>query len=355
MKLKTLGITLAVLALGAAIVSLSRNDQPKRGERVGEPLLQPTLLEGLEHLSIATAQGETITLTRRSGQWWVDGDLPVPADFTQLTSLSEGLMDAEFVRLVSDQPATLERLELEQMTLTLGQGAEAWTLHRGKRADNGGYYVRLNDEEAAWLVSGTISPATTPNRWADPTPVELEPEAVLKISLQWGEENLEVTRADTQSPWTAEGLAEGESLNQSALNQLLNTATGLRPSQRVARDDAEAAEALNYSHTIGLHTATGVLTLRVGQRPEVATAQADDEEATTIPAGPVFSTIEVEDLETPWAEAFGKLAFQLPTFSYQRLAPERGIVVTAPPAPAPEAETTPPAPAASPIPEALRP
>src|SRR5262245_19347685 len=102
MKLKTLIVTIAVLAALSVVAFVARRPaRPPAGDaRLNQPLVETALIDKAASLRLAD-QGRTVTLVRQAdGNWLVKTYYDLPADFSKLSSFISSLTEARLQRLV---------------------------------------------------------------------------------------------------------------------------------------------------------------------------------------------------------------------------------------------------------------
>ena len=373
MRLKTLLITVAALAVLSAIAFFVRRPAPppSADPRLNQPLVDQSTIEKAAKLRLSDA-GKSITLTRQSdGTWRVADYYDFPADFSKLSSFVGNLTDAKLQRLVTSNPDRIARLEFKDTKIELLDASDTtlWSVTLGKQAESGGgRFVRFGDEQKAFLANLSAWLDTTAKNWADSSLVRLKPEDIAKIELGAPTE-LTFTRDTKDAAWTSHQTAESKTAeskvpDSAKLSSLLTSLTGLRFSDTTALDDPKLAEAKPHSRTIKLTTFDNkTLTLTFARKPEekkpkpAATGESSTEspdtaeksdasseetksaepEFETIPAGPVFVSLSHSDPAAPINELSAKRAFQIYDYTYTSLPQKpEDLFTTAPPPPASE-------------------
>jgi len=364
MRLKTLLITVAALAVLSAIAFFVRRPAPppSADPRLNQPLVDQSTIEKAAKLRLSDA-GKSITLTRQSdGTWRVADYHDFPADFQKLSSFVGNLTDAKLQRLVTSNPDRIARLEFKDTKIELLDASDRplWSITLGKHAETGGgRFVRFGDEQKAFLANLSAWLDTTAKNWADSTLVRLKPEDIAKIELG-APTDLAFTRDTKDAAWTSSQTPESKIPDSARLSSLLTSLTGLRFSDTVDLDDPKLAEAKPHSRTIKLTTFDNkTLTLTFARKPEekkpkpAATGESPDTaeksdasseetksaepEFETIPAGPVFVSLSHSDSAAPINELSAKRAFQIYDYTYTSLPQKpEDLFTNAPPPPTSE-------------------
>ena len=148
MKLKTLIVTVALLAVLSAAVYFLNRPAPRAASdpRVGEPLVPTSVVERARKIEIRD-QGKTVTLVEASeGSWRVANYHDFPADLQKLSSFVTDLTNARVEQFVTARPERLSRLEFKDSTVTFldASGTSLLQLTFGKNADAGGRFIRFS-------------------------------------------------------------------------------------------------------------------------------------------------------------------------------------------------------------------
>jgi hypothetical protein len=375
MKLKTLFIVVALLAVASIAVYFVRRPAPPASAdpRVGQALLTTETVEKAAGLQLADA-GKTVELAKDAeGSWRVVSFHDLPADFGKLSRFVKDLTDAKVERLVTSNPDTLARLGFSDTTLRLtgASGETLWSVVLGRTADGGGRFVRFADEQKAYRVRLSAWLDSTARNWADSALVGVKPEQIAKVEIGFGgnSDPVTVSREKADAPFTTSEAREGQQLRQSTLTSLLSTVANLRFTDTTAPDDADAVAARAHQRTLTLTTFDGAtLTVALGRKPEQRVVKTPEPDAAktgpaalvgsltdqpkpedggpakvaetvteTIPAGPVFAVVTGDPKLAKLAAANDRLAFKISDYNFTSLpqSPADLFEASAPPSPAP--------------------
>jgi hypothetical protein len=371
MKLRTLVITVAFLALLSAAVYLrNRPAAPESVDaRVGQAVLPADVVDRATGLMVSD-QGKQVQVARGAdGIWRVGSYFNLPADFSKISQLVQDLNQAKVERLVTDSPDRLSRMEFKDsfIRLTDAGGKELWKLTLGKAPENGnGRFIRFGDEPRAYFAPLHVWLDNDAKGWADAALPVAKPEEIAKLEIPLPSGPVTAARTKAGEPWTAAAPA-GEKLDSDKVNALVTTLTGLRFSDTVPATDPVVADARAHQLTYTL-TTFGGQTIRValGRRPEVKKLKAPAAHAATpiaktadgkidtkpvepeydvTPAGPVVATIASSDPKAPVNALMAARAFEVDEYTYTAL-PQKAddlfvkapAVTPTPPRPAPAAK-----------------
>jgi hypothetical protein len=359
MRLKTLLITIGVLAVLSMIVAVVRRPSPAASAdaRINQPLVEAATIEKASTLRLTEA-GKIVELNRQSdGTWRVASYHDFPADFTKLSTLVGNLTTAKLQRLVTSNPERISRLEFKDTKIELldNTGKELWAAMLGKTAETGGRFIRFSSEPKAYLASLNVWLDPEPKNWANTTLINVKPEDIAKVEITFPQgQALTITRAKKDDPWKAQPVASERSVDAGKVSALLSSLTNLRFTETLDLNDPKVAEANAHNREANLTTFDGkALSITFARKPEdkklkppapasadrsgpaalgslAATSSIDSKgpasdpklvapEYETIPAGPVFVRIESSDSNAPVNALMQKRAFQVSEFAFTNL------------------------------------
>ncbi len=361
MKLKSLVIVilaLAALAGGAYFLNNSGRTTASADNRVGQPLVAPSLVERVSRVELSEG-GKTVRLRQSEpGKWLVESYHDLPADFPKLYSLVGDLTSAKVERLVTQNPERIQHLEFSDTRVAFAdaEGKSLVTITLGKHADGGGRFVKFDDTPKAYLSRVNVWLDATAKNWADTSLLKLSHDEVASITLPFASGNpLTLTRAEKSKPFTAASTPEGQQVKASAVTSLLSNLGSLRFSETSAPDAPEAIGAREHAREITLTTFDNkTYTVALGRQPErtvvkpeatkadptvavslVADATQPTLEETasdksgpaalvgplteTVPAGPVFAFVTHSDASAPINGLMKKRAFQISEHTFTSL------------------------------------
>lgn len=393
MKLRTVIVTIALLAVLSAIVAFIRRPAPPKSDdpRLGAPLVDAGTIEKASRIRISD-QGKSVSLVRAAdGKWHVATYYDLAADFSKLSRFTSDLTDAKIERLVTSNPERIARLEFKDTKIELLDNSDkpVWNVTLGKSAESGGRFVRFSDETKAYLASLRAWIDAESKNWADAQLLDVKADDVSKIEIPVADGPAVVlSRAKKEDPWTAADASANQKLKADKPGALLSSLAGLRFTETVDPTDPSVAIAKQYLRTFKLTCFDGkTVTIAIGRKPEekklkppapstdgksgpgalgsVAdvtkseTGQASEEkpaeekagaekkplapEYETIPAGPVFVFVTDGNASAPINAAMQKRAFQAGDYAVSNLPQNRGDLFepTNPTAPNPTPTTTP--------------
>lgn len=396
MKLKTLLITVAVLAaLSAVAYIVNRPAEPKQADaRVGTPLVAAASIEKAAKIKLSD-QGKTVELTKiADGNWQVPSYHEFPADFSKLTQFVDDLQKAKVERFVTANADRIARFEFKDTLIALldKEGKELWSVALGKNAEGGGRLIKFAGENKAYLTRFSGFLDMEARNWADASLVSLKIDDIAQVELSFSEgPALIAKRAKKEDAFASDNAPVGQRLKADRITSLLSSVLSLRFSDTTATDDASAVEAKKNARTLKLTTFDGKSTTVVlGRKPEqkivkqpepakdpakagpaAALAKiagdakpeakpaegADGKPAEgpkalepvteTIPAGPVYAFVNSSDAKATINALMQKRAFQIYEYTFTSL-PQKTDELYEPAAATPAAAPASPAPASTP-------
>jgi hypothetical protein len=392
MKIKTLIVSVIVLAALSAVVFIARRPgpPPSQDARIGQPVIDRSVVEKAAKLRISD-QGKTVLVARdANGSWRDTSYYDLPADFSKLSGFIGNLTDAKLDRLVTSNPERMARLEFKDTKIELLDSADkpVWTLTLGKNSETGGRFVRFDDEKKAYLATLNAWLDTEAKNWANAELLNVKPEDVAKIEIEFPavaataiEPNhaatpastVVISRAKKDAPWTADKTPADKKVKADTVSSLLNSVGTVRFSDTSDPGDPNVAAAKAHPRTFKLTTFDNkTYTVAMGRKPEEkkpkpavakteekksptvdektgkadsAEKKADEKkpaepEFETVPAGPVYVFISSGDTAAPVNALMQKRAFQIADYTFTGLPQKADELFEAapPPAPSPKAD-----------------
>lgn len=382
MKVKHLVIAVAVLGGASLATWLLKPDNTVASldEREGQVLVTRDVIEKVAAIHLHTPTGDVDLATAvPGGKWTVRNYHELPADFTKIKSLTDGLEQAKVTRFASAQAARIAQMGFDGSTLELrdADGKALRTLHLGRNVESGGRFLKFDDETKAYVASFATYLDATAKNWANTALLPAKPEEITALEVSFPEGGtLQLHRENGTAPWTATGLAEGEKLKESEINSLVTKLTGLRFTETADPTAADVQEARSHARTFKVTLATGKsYEVALGRKPappappptattpppETPTgenASTPEPDAATPPApppppppGPVYVFIQCSDTSDPINDLMQRRGFQIYEYTFTSLPANRtALIEQAPPAaPAPTPAAPAPTPATPPV------
>lgn len=383
MKLKTLALVVAVLAVASAVVFYANRPAPRASDdpRVGKPLLDPATADTVGAVSVESGGTSAVLARQGDGTWRVTNYHDFPADMAKLATLVGDLTAAKVEQYVTGRPEKLARLEFKDTRIQLGATSpgDLLSLTLGRNADAGGRFVRFGDEQKGYRAGLNAFLDAEPKNWVQSSLVPLKADEIGRVELRFPEASPVVaTRAKKEDAFVAQDAPEGRQLDTGKISALLSSLTSLRFTETAEPGDARAQEARAHARVAVLTTFDGkTVTVSLGRKPEekrikppapktdgstgpaalgsvadlnqpTPAASANGEtskpellapEMETIPAGPVYATVHHSDTDAPINAMMGKRAFEVYEWAFSSFPATRDDVFIAKPAEVPPAPT----------------
>jgi hypothetical protein len=202
MSPRSFGILAAATALSLVLAgwAVGTRDVPASSAPINQPLFGG-LLDQLDQVAVIkiAGEGKTATIRRDGDVWRVEDRGGYPADPAKVREVARGLAGLEIVEAKTSSPDRLGRLQLEDpaakdaksrlVSLEDAQGRtiaaavlgkEKYDLYGGGR---GGFYVRRNGEEQAWLAAGQVNLPSEPMDWITTQVADIPMSDVARVTL----------------------------------------------------------------------------------------------------------------------------------------------------------------------------
>lgn len=275
MKLQTLVLTIAVLAVLSALVFFAQRP-PKPAAldpRTGQPVFDFKALEKTARIRL-TDQGKTVLLAKQpDSKWAVSSYYDLPADVAKLGRLLDDLASAKIQRLVTRTPDRLARLEFKDTAIALLDPADkvVWKLTLGKDAEGGGRFVRFDDEQKGYLANLSAYLDSDSKNWADSLLLSLKADDLSGVEITFaGGDTVTATRAKKEDAWMDPKAPAGQRLKAERITSLLSSFASLRFQDTSDLTDPNAEAARKNSRTLKFTTFDHqTITVELGRKPEV--------------------------------------------------------------------------------------
>ncbi|MEM7672042.1 MAG: DUF4340 domain-containing protein [Verrucomicrobiota bacterium] len=335
MNLKNISILTAVLAVIAGVLWIAQltKSQPIQSDLVGQSLLEPdsiseaSVIQVFEDLSESPA----VEVIKSNENWIVPARYGLPADFSKISDLVNGLSESKIIRAVTDDPDRIKTLDIGQSRVVFqdSEGSTLANISFGKSGNTQGHFTQVDRSPKVVLVEEKPFIQTDPEDWTVDTAWEFEWSAVRTISG----EGLSYEKADADAGFSLASDASKE-IDQEALESKLSPFSSMRFQDLAAIESDAVKEAMVYARTVSITLESGDdFTFKYGRRPEVKPAETtdgqseenvaepgtDSEEAEDIPADTAYLTVQSSAATPLWKEIFEKHAFEITSFNFEQL------------------------------------
>jgi len=277
-KLKPLLFAVGSLAVVAAIgwwlSGKPAADKDDADNRAGQNLLAPDVLSKTRHIVLSKDSGSESAVLQYDpeGMWTLPDYYGLRVDFSKLQSLTRNLLDARIRRLVSRNPDRLSRLELGNSRIVFQSeaGETIWDLEIGKRGPSGGYFVRYNGEEAAYIANLSLYLDAGQENWADKKILPFDSQDVSAIEIKFPDTDSPIPfhRENAEEDFQSPDLPENQSIINQELKNLINSLVNARFVDATGPDEPDVVSARANTRKITLKLFQGdAYTLAIGRRP----------------------------------------------------------------------------------------
>jgi len=349
MKIKQLSILVLVLATLSAITWIIKRPSPPPGldPRTGQALITRDTLAAARSITL-NDDGDEVTLTagNDSGNWLVKEYYDFPVDFGKLSSLADTLRNAKIIRLVTRSAERMERLDLGKSAIRIDTGGAipAFNLDVGKISENGGRFVRFDDEEKAYLADLSLYLDATPKNWAQSQLLNFKATDVARLVIGFpdSEKALSIARNTADAAWEVESGQENGGVKTSSVTTLINRFTNLRFTDTDEVGSEEATSAREHARSLSIELFDGtVYSVDIGRRPAPPAEENPpaDPAAEPPPAskpGPVYIFAESNRSDAPLNQLMIKRSFKISEYTFTSLPANAQVLLE--PMPEPEIE-----------------
>ncbi len=227
-------ITLTALGLAAMSQWITRSHSVRVDSRVGEALIEPGLVEGIDKIVIEKG-ALRLTLRQEGEEWKIEQKEGFPVNKQKLLQLLDRLSSIPISAMVSQDPTRFADFDLLAptdstessfgMALRFFKGSDPVVeiLFGKDRSSSsgaaGGQYVRFAQESKIYLLKEHFEIAYMPEDWMRIQLLRLDPAQVQSLQLEKGPSRLSLARKTKEDPFLEKNqqqvsLAEVETLLQ---------------------------------------------------------------------------------------------------------------------------------------------
>jgi hypothetical protein len=227
-----IGLFAAQLVLAAIV--LSRGDDTAVLEQ--KPILVKFDAAKVMRVQIATTSGKPVDLARRGDAWVLASGFDYPVVASKVTDLLASVAKLSAASPIATQASRHKQLRVAddeyERKLTLTVDGKDTTLLLGGGAGSRRNALRLAGDSRVFAVTGLApwSIGTTARQWVETSYVRVPKDEIGKLVIERGGKTIALSRSKAGEPWTVTvdgkplALAAGESLDTSALDNLVNAA-----------------------------------------------------------------------------------------------------------------------------------
>jgi hypothetical protein len=262
-----------ILVVQIALVGLVFFWPQPAAEAGGGPLISDFSASDVTGLTVNDNEDNRITLAKNGSEWVLPEADDFPADSEKITPILEKIAGIDTNRLVTETEASHKRLQVasddfnRRVELTMAGGAQH-ELYVGSSAGAGATHVRIDDQTNVYLTAelSAFDVNAQAASWIDTLYFTVPQTATVALTLENANGTFEFEKEN--DTWTLKDLAEGETLNESNVTQLVNSASSVRMTEPIGKEE-ETSFGLDQPQAIlTLTTADETYTLQVGAQDE---------------------------------------------------------------------------------------
>ncbi len=270
-------ILVSILALQLVVVAIVLWPHPAPSAAEGTPLFSDIDAGRVVQLTIASADGQSVQLVRRDGDWVLPAADDYPCLKEKVPALLTKIVGLKGSRLVAQTSSSHKRLRVasndfeRRIEFELDDGTRH-RLYLGTSPSFRTIHVRADDQNQVYLVSDlTLQDAGAgAGDWISREYFSIPADQVVALTLQNPNGRFEFEKEG--DVWTMKGLSAGESLDQNRFKTLVNRAALITLIEPLGKTEKEI---------YGLQQPSAVITLRThlegtGDRTYVLTIGAKD-------------------------------------------------------------------------------
>ncbi len=241
-KLNRILAGLLVLQLVVAAVVL----WPRPAASGESASLLPTVkADEVVELAITDADNRSITLARKDGSWVLPEADDYPADEERVTTFLTKIESLKADRVVTQTSGSHKRLGVAEddferrIDLQMADGSRQ-RLYVGTSPTWQAVHVRADGQDEVYLTSELAAQdaGSEATAWVDTTYLSIPQEQIVRITIENAQGTLEL--AKDGETWKLEGLAAGETLDETKVNSLLSRVTSVSLLEPLGKDQLPA-------------------------------------------------------------------------------------------------------------------
>lgn len=242
-------ILAGILVLQLIVVGVVFWPQPVTSG-AGESLLSGVEADRIVGLTITDAAGTSLRLAKQAEGWVLPEADDYPCQDDQVPPLLSQLVELKTDRLVAQTGSSHARLKVavddfeRRLDLELADGTQQ-RLFVGTSPSFGASHVRLEGQDEVYLTSGLSATdvATSPTSWVDRIYFQVPQAQAVALTLENANGRFDFRRVagegdtETGGTWMMADLAPGETLDQAAVQTVVNRATSVSMSRPLGKTE----------------------------------------------------------------------------------------------------------------------
>jgi hypothetical protein len=315
MKLSTIVVVTAALAVLAAVLVLSQKQAPAPmpAGREGTKLVDAVNVARADRVRIR-GEGDSVVELRRGedGVWLVPSYHDLPADFDRLARTVRALTDAQVRRFVTENPGRIARMGFSGLGLRLADGeAVILDMEIGKSVEGGGRFVRFAGDGRAYESDFDAWIDVNPRSWVKTELTNFTPGDVSELELEFvGGESITFSRESSADEFVSCMQVVDRRVRDGYVNTLLGQIGQIRfmDTEEPGADAAKSAFAGAVTYRARLFSGEE-WTILIGRGPAGEAGGAGD----------VFARVTSSKTESPINRMMERRSFKIGNWIFSQL------------------------------------
>lgn len=326
-KLSVFTVIIIVVTLGVFLV---KNKKSKPDDsKIGQSIASIDQLQKLSKITLKSSESDEVSIEKsQNGDWTISNYHHIPVDFEKLTQFTNSLQENKIERFVSEYQSVLDRLNLTEKSILLGNDSQTTMIQVGNNGKSGGTFIQFGDTPKAYITVDTINLDVSQNNWAEKQPLKSLQVDNIKAFKQYQGDKVayHFYREKKEDSFLSDNTPEGKEINQSEISSTIRDLISLRFTNTKELNDSEVVAGKEHFKTYEITTFAGNETykIQIGRKPEEkqtveVEAKEGEEKKTeerTIPAGSVVLQIQFPQMESIWNQAQEKIALIASSYSF---------------------------------------
>lgn len=238
----------------------------------GDPLFPDLAADDIVALTLTDADDNSIEFKRVTGDWVLPGADDYPTREGTITSFLERVVGLTTARLVTRTDDSHRRLQVSaddferRIDFETKDGARH-TIYLGSSPRYGSTHFRGDGRSETYLTSelSVWDSNADAGSWVDTVYRDIPQDTITKVMVENSSGMLTFTK-DAEGIWTMEGLAADETLDESAVTELVQRAASVSMISPLGKEDLPVYGMEEPNAVVTLETADKTTTLRVGAK-----------------------------------------------------------------------------------------
>ena len=236
----------------------------------GAPVFPDLPASDIVALTVTDADGNSIALRKEGDGWMLPEADGFPAQSDKISPVLDKITGLTTSRLVTRTPASHRRLKVSSDDFVLRLdfetvGGAQHTLFLGSSPQSGALHFRVDAQPETYLTGdfSTWETRAEAAAWIDAAYVNLDSAEIDRMTLENANGSFTFTR-DEEDNWTMQGLGPDETLDQTAVDGVVQKAASLVMERPLGKADRSEYGMDRPNAAVQLESADATITIRVG-------------------------------------------------------------------------------------------